>query len=659
MKRLLRTSLSLACIVAIGCGGAATGERTTLATSAETHEPPQIQQVDVQGALLPPMPVPVTSFGGATDGTYIYVLGGYHGTPHAYSREGQSRSLWRVRVDGKSGWEEIGRMDEGLQGHALVAHGQKLCRFGGNTVDNAEGEPTRMRSVADAACFTDGRWEPLPAMPAGRSSHQAVLAGDTVYVAGGWKLEGDASTGEYHRTLLALDLGSNEWRAIDAPFARRALGLAAAAGKIVAVGGLGEDRSVSSQVDVYDPETGEWTRGPDFPGDAFGIAAVGIGDTVFASGRDGVIRRWRVGEPGWQDAASLAFPRFFHLLFAVQNELIAVGGISGMHTHGRTAHVERIALDEGPSLATWTMPYPGAAKNRQAMFIHDDFLYLFGGNNSLEQHDFEPENFQSEGWRLHLPSMRWERIADYPQRRQTMQTFLAGDHGISVGGFGHDGTAAVSHPEAYVFDFARGTWQERAGLPGGRTQFGLVAHGDRLYVLGGLDYDPAREGEAAFNHVTSILSAPIADASAPFTELEDVTMPGPRRAFASAALGDRIYLVGGMRERFQLVDDCVAFDVTERSFAPITCPSRPRLSGDMVAIGDRLYLASGGVRVDGSIQPDRSIEAYDPSTDRWSTVIDELPFDTRHMRMLRLRNHLLLVSTHNDEGRILLALVKP
>lgn len=660
MKRAVRASIGLACLVGVACGGSANGAGTTVAASPDSSAPPRTERVEVTGAFLPPMPVAVTSFGGATDGTYVYVLGGYHGTPHAYSREGQSRSLWRVRADGTGEWEEIGRIDEGLQGLALVAHGERLCRFGGNTVDNAQGEPTRMRSVDDAACFSGGQWEALPAMPEGRSSHQAVLLGDTVYVAGGWKLEGDAGSGQFHRTMLALDLDSNEWRAIDAPFARRALGLASAAGKVVAVGGLGEDRSVSSQVDVYDPATGEWSRGPDFPGDAFGLAAVGVGDAVLASGRDGVIHRWRVGAPSWEPAATLAFPRFFHLLFAVGDELVAVGGISGMHTHGRTAHVERIALDDrSPSLAAWTMPYPGAAKNRQAIFVHDDFLYLFGGNNSLGQHDFEPENFQSAGWRVHLPSMTWERIADYPARRQTMQTFATAERGISVGGFGHDGTAAVSHPEAYVFDFARGTWEERAGLPGGRTQFGLVAHGDQLFVLGGLDYDPSREGEAAFNHVTSILSAPLGDTSVPFTVLEGVEMPGPRRAFASAALGDRIYIVGGMRERFQLVDDCVSFDVANRSFAPMACPSRPRLSGDMVAIDGRLYLASGSVQVDGSIQPDRSIEAYDPSTDQWSTVIEEVPFDTRHTRMLPLRDRLLLVSTHNEDGRILLALIEP
>lgn len=659
---LSRHSTILFALFVCACGSA--GTPSTTSTPASASAVPQARTdaalVAVQGDLLPPMPVPVTSFGAATDGTHLYVLGGYHGVPHSYSREGQSSSLWRLSLEGDGLWEEVGRMDEGLQGLALVALGDRLCRVGGNTIENGEGEPAVMRSVASAACWTGTAWEALPAMPEGRSSHQAVVVGDAVYVAGGWKLEGDASTGTFHRSMLALDPGASAWRTIEAPFTRRALGLASVSGKIVAIGGLGPDRQPSRQVDVFDPATSTWTEGPAFPADAFGVAAVGMDDAVLASARDGAVYRWRVGEPSWERAATLAFPRFFHMLVPSDGDLIAVGGISGMHTHGRTAHVERVALDAAePSLALWTMPYPGAAKNRQAIFLHDDFLYLFGGNDSLEQHDFEPENFESEGWRVHLPSMTWERIADYPARRQTMQTVVVGERAISVGGFGHDGSAAVSHPEAYTYDFARGAWEERGGLPTGRTQFGLTALGEHLYVLGGLDYDPSRSGEAAFDHVTSILRAPIDDPSTGFSPVEGLTMPGPRRAFAHAELGGRIYIVSGMREGFQLIEDCLVLDVEAQRFAPMACPTRTRLSAELVALGDRLYLAAGSVRGDGGMQSDRSIEAYDPSADRWSPVSSELPFDTRHARMLPYRDRLLIVSTHREDGRMLVALVRP
>jgi N-acetylneuraminic acid mutarotase len=655
----------------LACGGASTPppERPSEPRAASEAAPPTPsapadEAIEVEGALLAPMPVAVTSFGAAREGDHLYVLGGYHGTPHVYSREGQSRALWRVPLEAGGEWEQVGRLDAGLQGLALVAHDGKVCRFGGNRIHNAEGEPADMRSVDEAACFSParGEWTALPALPTGRSSHEAAVIGDTVYVAGGWRLgPGGPGEAEWADEVLALDLdGDGEWRAIEAPLQRRAVGVASAGDRLVVVGGLTPDRDVSRRVDVLDPERGEWSRGPDFPADAFGAAAVGLGDTVYASARDGVVYRWRVGEEAWEPVTTLAFPRFFHQLVAAgPDALVAVGGIGGMHTNGRTRHVERVPLEaEAPVLATWTMPYPGRAKNRQAVFVHDGFVYLFGGNDSLGQHDFEPENFLAEGWRLHLPSMSWERAADYPERRQTMQTVTVDDRGIAVGGFGHDGTAAVSHPEAHAFDFERGEWSPRGGLPRGRTQFGLVAHGGRLWAFGGLNYDPAREGRAAFDHVTQTLATPEGDRDAAFEPVE-VELPGPRRAFAGAALGDRYYLVGGMREGFELVDDCLSFDFESRELTPIACPRRTRLSAHLVPIDGKLYLVGGSYRGEEGMETDRSIEVYDPETDTWRVLLEELPFDTRHMHVLGYRDRLLLLSTHDEEPVVRVALVDP
>ena len=143
----------------------------------------------------------------------------------------------------------------------------------------------------------------------------------------------------------------------------------------------------------------------------------------------------------------------------------------------------------------WLIQAP--RKNRQAIFLDGDFLYLFGGNNSLEQHDFEPQNFVAEGWRLHLPSLQWQRVADFPAARQSMSTVQWEGHALAVGGFGHDGKEAVSQLDAYEFDFEHGRFAQRAGLPAGksRTQFGLAQYGGKLWIFGGLNYDPRRKGD--------------------------------------------------------------------------------------------------------------------------------------------------------------------
>ncbi|HJL14324.1 MAG TPA: kelch repeat-containing protein [Sandaracinaceae bacterium LLY-WYZ-13_1] len=673
MNTLTKNPWPLLVALALGCGGPSTPAPATPAsddepTAATTPPPPPVEDdgsVEVAGALLPPMPVAVTSFGAASDGEHLWVLGGYHGTPHEYSREGQSRSLWKLPLSGEGGWERAASLEGGLQGLALVHHGGRLCRFGGNRIHNPEGEPADMRSVGEAGCFDPDAdaWTALPSLPAGRSSHEAAVIGDTVYVAGGWRLgEGGPTEATWHQDVLSLDLSADDasWQSVEAPFTRRAVGVANAGDALVVIGGLTPEREVSRRVDVLDPASGEWTRGPDFPSDAFGAAAVGVGDAVYASARDGVVYRWRPGtDDAWETASTLAFPRFFHQLVPAGDGLVAVGGIGGMHTNGRTRHVERVPLGgDEPTIARWTMDYPGEAKNRQAFFVHEGFVYLFGGNRSLEQHDFAPESFLSAGWRLHLPSMRWEEIADYPARRQTMQTVVVDGRGISVGGFGHDGTAAVTHPESFAYDFERGEWSERGGLPRGRTQFGLTHHGDRLWAFGGLNYDPSRGGEAAFEHVTNTLATPAGDLDGAF-EAADVELPGPRRAFAGAAMDGRYYIVGGMREGFELVDGCLAYDFEADDFDEIACPRQLRLSAHLIPLNGTLYLVGGSVRGEDGMETDGSIEAYDPEADAWRVVLEDLPFETKHMHVGTFRDRILIVSTHREEPRALVALVDP
>jgi len=643
------------------------------ATAASAKSPPeegalpaQTGKVSVSGGLLPPMPVAVTSFGAAADAQYLYVLGGYFGEPHSYSREFQSRTLSRVALDGSGEWQTIGEIDEGLQGLAAVAYGRKFCRFGGNRSYNAQGEPDELRSVAEAACFDldTSTWRSLPDLPDGRSSLDAALIGSTVYVGGGWKLDGDASTGTWQTSLLALDLATPgaSWQTIASPVERRALALASTSKALVAIGGLTRTKEVSRQVDVFDPQSARWSRGPDFPADAFGVAAVGIGDAIYASARDGVVYRWAPGDAAWTAQRPLGFARFFHRLVAAgPSALIAVGGISGMHTDGRTRHVERIALaDEAPAIESFVFDYPGAAKNRQAIFLDGDFLYLFGGNNSFEQHDFEPQNFVAEGWRLHLPSLQWQRVGDYPAGRQSMQTVQWGDHALALGGFGHDGREAVSHVEAYQLDFESGRFVQRAGLPAdkGRTQFGLAEHGGKLWVFGGLNYDPRRKGEASFDHVTSVLVAPADAPAQAFSELA-LNMPGPRRAFAAAVLGNRYYMINGMRGEFELVEDCAVFDFAQQKFSALPCPRAPRLSAQLVPLDGKLYLVGGSTPGKDGLQTDRSIEVFDPQLNRWQLAVAELPFDTRHARALAYGKQILIVSTHQRDARMRVALVSP
>src|SRR5262245_37873411 len=84
----------------------------------------------VQVTELPPLEKPVTSFGAAVAGDYLYVYGGHLGSPHEYSAELQSRDLLRLHLKQPQKWERVGDVPR-RTGLAMVAYGGKLYRICG------------------------------------------------------------------------------------------------------------------------------------------------------------------------------------------------------------------------------------------------------------------------------------------------------------------------------------------------------------------------------------------------------------------------------------------------------------------------------------------------------------------------------------------------
>ena len=657
----------------------ATGTSTSAsAAPAQTKPAPKTTgkvdaaNVVLESGLYAPMPTAVTSFGAASDGQYLYIAGGYHGTPHQYSREGQVQDVQRlalVAADGGSGkgkgdWQTIGKLPEGSQGLALIEHNGRVCRFGGSIAENSENEASHMRSSSAAACMDvkTGSWQQLPDLPKGLSSHAAARVGSTVYVVGGWTLTGEPR-GPFNEHVYALDLSAPDrgWQTLKAPDARRGAAAAAVGDSLVIVGGMSAQGKQLREVAVYDTRARKWSAGPEYPEDAFGAAVASVDALgVVGSASSGRLFTWRPGQTSWQPAGTLAFPRFFHqLVSAPEGAIVAVGGISGMHASGRVRQVERREL-AGPStlspqLTAWSMDHAGTAKNRQAAFVIGEYLYLFGGNNSLGQHDFSVENFVREGLRVHLPSMQTEHLPEFPIPAQSMVVARIGERVFSLGGFGPGPKGALTQGDIFELDTKKLTWQRIGALPEGRTQFGVATQGERLWILGGLNYDPARPEKDAFDHLLDVLAGPV-------TELADtgVRLPGPRRAFAGATLAGQYYLVGGMRNDFALVDGCARFDLASNTLSDLACPAQTRLSGTLVELHGKLYLVGGSAKDQENLVPSPDIDVFDPAapaTSSWSRLAYKLPFNTRHAHVLTYGDRILIVSTHNEEGRIRIALL--
>ncbi|HEY4233653.1 MAG TPA: hypothetical protein VGM76_09510 [Lacipirellulaceae bacterium] len=300
-------------------------------------------------SALPLLPEAVSSFGAAAADGWLYVYSGHTGEEHAHSAANQSQHFRRLLIDGGHEWEELPTQTP-LQGLALVSYQGKLYRVGGMSALNATTKDKEdLHSTAEFACYDPTRraWTALTRLPAARSSHNAVVIGHTLYVVGGWKLDGEKA-GEWLDRSVAFDLASpnGDWQKLpEQPFQRRALAAGECHGKLAAIGGMDEDQVISGRVDLFDPETQKWSRAADLPGEdmaGFGVAACSIDGQLFVCGSEGIVYRLNDDGSKWDEVGRLAKPRFFHQLVPDGSRALLV--IGGATEKGHLADSERIGL---------------------------------------------------------------------------------------------------------------------------------------------------------------------------------------------------------------------------------------------------------------------------------------------------------------------------
>lgn len=285
---------------------------------------------------LADIPEGITSFGGAIANNKLYVFGGHTGTAHSYYESGQNKTLFELDLAKPTQWNKVAD-GLGLQGLAMVSHGGKLYRLGGFHAHNKEGEKHDLRSVADFAVFdfTTKKWNALTPMPTGRSSFDAVVVGDLIYVIGGWKMNGTKGT-EWIQSAISIDLSKEnpKWTELpEPPFQRRALSVGCQNNKIVAIGGMQQKGGPTKKVAIYDPATKIWSDGPSLPeGDnmeGFGSSCFLVGDRLVVSTYGGNVYRLDKAMAKWEKINTLESGRFFHRLLPLNDQnFVLVGGAS-------------------------------------------------------------------------------------------------------------------------------------------------------------------------------------------------------------------------------------------------------------------------------------------------------------------------------------------
>ena len=301
-------------------------------------------------ADLPPLPEELTSFGAAITGETLYVYGGHTGEAHSYSIDEQSDRFWSLNLQKPDRWK---RLNSGprLQGLALVHHDGKLIRVGGFTAKNKRGEKYDLYSQKEVSVYDPAseRWTPTTPLPEPRSSLDAAVLGDHLYVFGGWQLSGENEP-RWHETAWSLDLSQpgSAWVSLAAsPLQRRAISVAAWQGKLYVIGGMSPEDGPMTRVDIYDPVSDTWTEGPSVIGhgmDGFGSSSFAIRGNLYVSTKNGDVQCLTISQDRWQIVGKVDPGRFFHRMVPHGDaELLLIGGAN--MEMGKFTQIDKIAID--------------------------------------------------------------------------------------------------------------------------------------------------------------------------------------------------------------------------------------------------------------------------------------------------------------------------
>ena len=189
-------------------------------------------------------------------------------------------------------WEEIPKMREPRFGHCCVSLGGMLYTLGGWHEEKLQ-SCERFNPAGQS-------WHAIAAMNRSKCGAAAIVLGGKIYVMGGWSVEpAEAERIEDMKRMEVYDPQTDEWT--DGPMmnrGREGMSSCVHEGKIYMVGGVDSNEEPLQSIEVFDPATQVWSmlqvQLPDEHGRGLGgcasiegkiyIAGGFVGDKVAASG---------------------------------------------------------------------------------------------------------------------------------------------------------------------------------------------------------------------------------------------------------------------------------------------------------------------------------------------------------------------------------------
>ncbi len=304
---------------------------------------------------------------------------------------------------------------------------------------------------------------------------------------------------------------------------------AALDGKVISVFGMRQPWGEMNTMYVFDPEIDWWSRGPSAPVGQCYVQGAECGDAFYAiGGRKGQVRKecYRLEEDGlyrWKQVADLNQARGWAPSVAIGSKLYVFGGAQG--GHGPTLNdVETLDTAKPGSKWRTIASIPGHSRGWLGAAAAGGKVYVFGGS-----HFFEPKPSKGPD-RKQLKEMlefdpktaNWKVRSPLPYRLSGMDCCVYEDRYIIVVG----GAAKVSDfspelrkvyektdryqsyycPFILVYDTKTDRWNTLPSvLPMPTNDIRVVLIGNKLYIIGGENIEPATSNTTAWFRIGTIV----------------------------------------------------------------------------------------------------------------------------------------------------------
>jgi N-acetylneuraminic acid mutarotase len=224
----------------------------------------------------------------------------------------------------------------------------------------------------------------------------------------------------------------------------------------------------SSAVEIYDPESNTWSRGPDLPAARHHAMAAVVGSEIFLLGgmeADSFTptdTMWRLRDCVWEEMPPMPGPRAAGAAVAIDTAIYVIGGVPD------GASVLRFDVENG----AWTELAPlKFAREHTAATVSDDQIIVAGGRwngvmlNSTEVYEGD----------------RWIAGPGMLEARSGFALVATSGGLLAIGGEVFDPTRALASTE-YLAD---NEWTNAPSLPEGLHGIPAVEVDGFVYVLGG------------------------------------------------------------------------------------------------------------------------------------------------------------------------------